>query len=331
LGIVLVMMREFAVANALALIVALAWLALLMLPAERAVRVRNAFLMRRGRREHFNWTPTETPQGFRQERRKAPGVIEEAVSAAGVRDEDNDWQRALRLVEMLVRHARYEGGIRADLATTFEGIVAGHGYCADYVRVYLAAAVEVGLFCRQWAFSFDGFGGHGHTFVEVYDRQRAAWAFLDVHNNVYAVLAGTAAPVDALALHDALLGAPESIEFRQAAPGRLGFPHFEKLLDYYRRGAEHWYLWWGNDVVTREQGGMARGLRLISGRLSHLAGSILGSLPPLVVLATPENEAAIARMEGLRRRVLGVAVLCVVLFVSLVGQLGWQLLDRRHA
>jgi len=325
------MMRGFVLANAFALIVAVACLALLLLPAERAVRVRNAFLMRRGSIESFNWTPATPPSGFREERGRAPGVIEAAVDEAGVRDAGSDWQRARRLVEMLVRHAHHEGGIRADLATTFEGIVAGYGYCADYVRVYLAAAASAGLFCRQWAFSFDGFGGHGHTFVELYDRQRAGWAFIDVYNNVYAVLAGTEVPVNALALRDALLHAPGSIEFRQAAPGRLGFPHFEKLLDYYRRGAGHWYLWWGNDVVTREQNGLARILRLISGRLAHLAGSAFGSLPPLVVLATSENEDAIARMEGLRRRVLGVAVLCVALLASLVGQLGWQVFNRGHA
>ncbi len=40
---------------------------------------------------------------------------------------------------------------------------------------------------RQWGFSFDGFGGHGHTVVEVYDRQRGKWLLLDVFNNFHAV------------------------------------------------------------------------------------------------------------------------------------------------
>jgi len=232
---------------------------------------------------------------------------------------------------MLVRHSRDEGGIGADLATTFEQIVAGRGYCADYVRVYLAAAASVSLFCRQWAFSFDEFGGHGHTVIEVYDRQRAAWTFIDVHNNVYAVLAGTETPIDALGLRHALLHSPESIEFRQAAPGRLGWPHFDKLLDYYQRGAGHWYLWWGNDVATREQRGVVRVLRQISGRLSHVAGSLFGSLPALVVLPTPENERAIVRMEALRRRVLWVGIVCVALFASLMAQLGLQFVGHRDA
>lgn len=316
------------IATAVALIIALAWLAHLTLPYAQAVRVRNAFLLRRGRAEDFSWTPAAVPDDFRAEQRLAPSAIHGAVEAAGVEKLPGDWQRALALVQMLVQYAEHEGGIRADLATTFEGIVAGYGYCADYVRVYLAAARSAGLFCRQWAFSFDGFGGHGHTVVEVYDRERSRWTFLDVHNNIYAVLPGSDTPVDALTLRRTLLSDPAAIEFRRAGPGRLGFPHFDKLLDYYRRGANEWYLWWGNDVISRERRGL---LGRVSGRLAHRLDSTLGRLPPLVIFVTPENERAIARMEGLRRRVFTAAVLSVALAASLGLQLYWQFLPRRHA
>lgn len=325
------MTRPLFLANVLALAIAVVWLGMLTLPSSKALRVRNAFLLRRGRPEHFAWTPATVPADFRVEQRQAPVTIDAAVQAALVRGTDDDWQRALALVGMLVAHARHEGGIQADLATTFRGIVAGSGYCADYVRVYLAAARSAGLFCRQWAFSFDGFGGHGHTFVEIYDRQRAAWAFVDVHNNVYAVLAGVDVPIDALALHQALLGSPSAVEFRRAAPGRLGFPHFDKLLDYYRRGAPQWYLWWGNDVISREQTGPMHAVTSLSGRLAYRVGAALGHLPPLVVLATPDNEQDIVRMEQLRRRVLAATGLCGALAVALCAQVGWQLLGRRHA
>jgi hypothetical protein len=315
------------IVNVIALAIALAWLAYLTLPYAQAVRVRNAFLLRRGRAEDFSWTPTEVPDDFRSEQMLAPNAIRGAVESAGVAKLAGDWPRALVLVQMLVQHSQHEGGIRADLATTFQGIVAGYGYCADYVRVYLAAARSAGLFCRQWAFSFDGFGGHGHTVVEVYDRERSRWAFLDVHNNVYAVLAGTDAPIDALELRRALLGDPATIEFRRAGPGRLGFPHFDKLLDYYRRGANEWYLWWGNDVISRERRGL---VGRVSGRLAHRLDSTLGRLPPLMIVATPENERAIVRMEGLRRRVVTASALSVALVASLGIQTWWQFLPRRH-
>ena len=321
----------FLVANGVALAAAIAWLAVLTLPARQAVRVRNAFLLRRGRPEDFTWTPASVPADFRVERRAPPPVIADAVGAENAAVAGGDWSRALVLVGMLVRHAQHEGGIQADLESTYRGIVAGYGYCADYVRVFMAAASGAGLFCRQWAFSFDGFGGHGHTFVEVYDRARSAWAFVDVHNNVYAVLAGSDTPLDALALRRALLEAPASIEFPRAAPGRLGFPLPHKLLDYYCRGAAQWYLWWGNDVVSRDQAGLTRCVSRLSGRLGHRLVSVLGRQPALVALVTSDNERDIARMERLRRRTLAAAALCAGLAASLCAELGWQWYEHRHA
>ncbi len=319
------------IANVLALAIAMIWLAMLTLPSHKALRVRNAFLLRRGRTEDFAWTPPTAPPDFRAEHGEAPPAIEAAVRAAGMRETDSDWQRARALVGMLVAHAQHDGGIQADLATTFQEIAAGYGYCADYVRVYLAAARSAGLFCRQWAFSFDGFGGHGHTFVEIYDRQRSAWTFVDVHNNVYAVLAGADVPADALALRRALLASPSAIEFRPAAPGRLGFPHFDKLLDYYRRGAAQWYLWWGNDVISREQTGIVQTVGRFSGRLAYRVGAALGQLPPLVVLAAPDNEPEIVRMEQLRRHVLWAALACGILFALLCVQGAAQVFAPRDA
>ena len=90
--------------------------------------------------------------------------------------------------------------------------------------------------------------------------------FVDVFNNVYAVLPGNSEPISVLELRGALLG-EHSVELRRAGPGPLGWEHFDKLLDYYRRGANQWYLWWGNDVVTRESGGLAGALSPISARL----------------------------------------------------------------
>jgi len=314
-----------------AFVAATFWLARLLLPLEQTVRVRNAFLLRRGGRKDFLWTPVAVPADFRTEHLDPPAIIGDDVASTGIPGIAGDWPRARALVGMLVRHARHEGGIQADLATTYRRIVAGHGYCADYVRVYMAAARRVDLFCRQWAFSFDGFGGHGHTFVEIYDRQRGAWVFIDVHNNVYAVLGASDVPADALSLYAALRDAPASVEFLQAAEGRLGFPVPGKLLAYYQRGARHWYLWWGNDVVSRERRGVAGVIGKVSGRVAHRVGSAVGTLPALVVLATPENEVAIARMERLRRTVIAMSVLVAGLAVWLGALLGLHWIAGRNA
>jgi hypothetical protein len=314
------------VGNAAALAVAATWLARLTLLPAQAVRVRNAFLMQRRSPEAFAWTPSNVPADFRVEHRRAPAVIDEAVAVAKVRAAGADWEQALALVTMLVRHWTRIGPIRSDLTRTYAMIVAGVGYCSDYVRVYLAAASAIGLFCRQWAFSFDGFGGHGHTCIEIYDRQRGRWSFVDVFNNVYAVLAGNSEPLSVLELRSALL-AKTPVEFRRAGPGPLGWEHFDKLLDYYRRGADQWYLWWGNDVVTRESAGFAGALSPISARLSHRVSSAF-YLPPLVPVMTAENEHAMRRMERLRRQVVGTLLVVIVLALLLGLQIGLGTLAR---
>jgi hypothetical protein len=318
------------IVNAVMLGAALLWLASLTLLPGRAIRARNAWLLRRGSTADFMWDPATVPADFRVERGPVPPVIVEAIAAAGLNGIASDWHRALALVGMLVRHARREGAVRADLATTYRAILEGTGYCADYVRVFLAAAASSNLFCRQWAFSFDGFGGHGHTFLEVYDRERSHWSFIDVHNNVYAVRAGTHTPLDALALRIALLERPADIEFRPAAPGRPGYPHAEKLLDYYRRGAREWYLWWGNDIAERERRGIARLLSHVSGRLAYRLGSGVAYLPALVVLVTPHNEQAVARMERLGRDVRRAVSLVVLLTAMLLLLAAWTVYATRR-
>jgi hypothetical protein len=310
-----------------ALAAACIWLACEILPPGRAIRVRNALLLRRGRSEDFAWKPSSRPGDYRIETLRPPAAIERAVENAGVLAFDDDWARACALVTMLVSHRRGEGAIRADLASTFRGILEGIGYCADYVRVYLAAASGVGLFCRQWAFSFDGFGGHGHTFVEVFDRQRDAWSFLDVHNNVYAVLAGSSSPLSALEVRRAIVENPGNVEFRRAGPGPLGFPHHDKLLEYYRRGAAEWYLWWGNDVISREATSLPQTIFRWDGPLLHRVRSATWRLPRIVAVATAANDARIEAMERLRWRVatalfLVIGLAALLLVSRVVSRLG---------
>jgi len=302
----------------LGIVVVLGWLAALTLSSGRALRTRNAFLLRRGALEDFSWTPSHVPPDFSVERNRAPAAIETAVTSAGIQSIADDWQRALALVGMLIQHWQREGAIRSDLATIYREIVAGGGDCSDYVRVYLAAASMSNIFCRQWAFSINGFGDRGHTFVEVFDRKRNAWKFLDVHNNVYAVRAGTDQPFSALELRQALTDAPSTVEFRAAGPGRLGFSHFDRLLEYYKRGAAEWSLWWGNDVVSRDRVPFDVAIARWSGRFQHWIRAAFTPWPKLVAYETDGNRPQISRMERLRRQVVGLLLFLLVLLVALI-------------
>ena len=313
----LVNVSHLVLANVVALMGSTGWLARLTLPSRQGVRVRNAFLLRRGDARDFTWTPAELPADYRVELRTAPAAIRDAALAVQASTPCNsDWELARGLVTMLVKNWKSDGAIQADLTTTYEEIVNGSGYCADYVRVYLAAAMAVGLFCRQWAFSFDGFGGHGHTFVEVYDSQRGKWLFLDVHNNVYAVMMNGAEPLGGLELRQALLDRA-TVDFHRAGEGRLGFRQVDKLLDYYRRGVLQWYLTWGNDVVTRDRAGVSRALMTISGRLANVVTSAF-YLPSIVAISSADNAKEIAAMERLRSQVT-VTLGVVGILLALVG------------
>ena len=234
--------------------------------------------------------------------------------------EEGDWARALALVGMLVRHAKHEGGIRADLATLSRASSRGMGTApttfAYTCRRTLRGPVlpPMGFFVRRIRRTWP------HLRRGLRPAARERWAFVDVHNNVYAVLAGTDAPIDALSLRQALLARPLRSSSGAPAPGRLGFPHFDKLLDYYRRGAGEWYLWWGNDVITRDHRICTCALESVRSTCPRL-GSAVG-LPPLVVIVTADNEIAIARMQLCKGCACAVAILVALLALLVCLQLG---------
>lgn len=298
------MIRWLEITSAAAVVLAVARLVVLVLPRGGIVRARNAFLLKRGARDRFDWTPVSLPRDFRVTKGVTPPVVERALRGAGIDRIQRDRERALAIVGYLLRSAGTGGGIRADLATTFRGIQEGRGYCADFVRVYMAAAASVNLFCRRWAFSFDGFGGHGHTFVEIYDNDHACWMFVDVFNNVFAVRRGDRQPLDAIALRAQLISDAGAVQFVPASSGRPGYPHHDKLVDYYKRGLREWCMWWGNDEGDREHDVIARILLGISGRLAYRLVTGVSTAPKLVVLEGGHDEAAVVRAAKLRHRIV---------------------------
>ena len=321
-------LRWFVIVIAVVLVAALGRLGSLTFPGSRTVRARNAFLLRRGRVADFNWMPGNVPHDFRVGIGHAPEVIVSALRGAQIDRITRDRERALAIVGLLLRNAGSGGGIRADLATTYRGVQHGRGYCADYVRVYLAAAASVGLFCRRWAFSFDGYGSHGHTFVEIFDRDNARWMFIDVFNNVYAVKREDATPLDALGLRAALLGHPEGVKFLSASPARPGFVHQDKLIQYYVNGLREWCLWWGNDAVEQERGGLTQILLAFSGRIAYRLIIGLTRVPSLVAVDPERNEAELARMDVLRRRIQRAGSVVIASGVALLLGLAMLVFDQ---
>jgi hypothetical protein len=288
-------------------------------PATEAVRLRNAFLLAPGAQDDFSWTPDRVPANFRLERRPASDEFVAVVRGLGLDPGEDDWRKALALAAHLTEGTRDTGPILSDLHTTYRRIRAGDGYCADFVKVYLALAHAAGLVARQWGFSFDGFGGHGHTFVEVFDRRRNKWLFLDVHNNFH-VLDKDGEPVGALELRGLLAGggAPR---FQPNGPGRPGFPVAAKALDYYRRGLDEWYLWGGNAVFSSDASPLVRSAYRLSGALGRVASMLLDLQPSVHVLRTEANRPRVEALARLRRRTRVGIWVAVALGVMLAIQL----------
>jgi len=291
-------------------------------PSTEAVRLRNALLIEPGTPDDFSWTPKRMPASFMAERHVPLPEFISAVRAAGVDFTAGDWEKALLLAGILSRNAQDKGSIQSDLLTTYRGIVEeGRGYCADFVEVYLGLAGAAGLVAREWAFSFDGFGGDGHAFIEVFDRLRDKWVFLDVYNNVHAVDAASGEPLSALEFRDFALGRRPATIIHPNGPGRLGYSIEGKLIEYYRRGAGEWYLWWGNSVFTYDAHPAVRTVGRVSRALEQLVAIAVGVHPRIKALTTTENIPQLERMKRLRWSLLTSAVLLMAFFIVLLGQI----------
>ena len=306
-------------------LVALAALLLLVLwwgrrPTE-AVRLRNALRLQPSRGEDFSWVPPQYPPGFAVERREPGAEFQAIVASVGVDTMRGDWVKALALSAHLTERAQEKGPVRDDPSSTYRAIRNGYGYCADFVKVFLVLAHAAGLDARQWAFSFDGFGGHGHTFVEVFDRERRKWLFIDVYNNFHAVDPKSGEPLGALEFRDALLGRRETALLRPNGPGRPGFVLEQKAVDYYRDGIDQWYLIWGNSAYSYYMHPLVRWSGRVSRGLSHLAANVVGAQPHIRIYSTPENRVSASRMFALRRRLQWAAIAGLLLIVVLAMQL----------
>lgn len=294
-------------------------------PFAQSVRWRNALLWQPSTPGDFDWTPAQVPAGFKLERRTAPLWLRRIVNALQL-DGLPDWDKARALASHLTECARDRGAIQSDLRTTYERIRAGYGHCADFARVYLALAHAAGLFARQWAFTHNGFGGNGHVVVEVYDRQRDKWVFLDVHNNFHAVDPVSREPLDALQFRDSVLGGRQAL-VRRTGAGRPGFEHEHKLWAYYRRGAAEWYLIWGNAVYSYERPLLVRWATRLHPAAGHLLAYLHGVQPAIRVLVTDANRKAVESLALMRRDLRRLLWLGMALpLVAVCGLLGWRAL-----
>ncbi|MBK7900528.1 MAG: glycosyltransferase [Azonexus sp.] len=271
-------------------------------PSSEAVRLRNALLVLPVAGERFDWLPPQFPAEFKTDTVAPDPRLVEVVKQ--VAPQGSDWERALRLAGHLTENARDGGAIQADTWTAYRKIRdEGRGYCADFTQTFIALAHAAGIVVREWGFSFDGFGGHGHAVLEVFDRQAGRWVFIDVFNNFH-VIAPDGTPLSVAEWRAALAGAGAVGQIVSNGPGRLGFIRETALRDYYRRGLEGWYLWMGTNLGAYEGQPLVHLAGSLSRSAEQAAAILTGVHPRIQILATPGNALAIERMQRLRLRLL---------------------------
>lgn len=298
------------------------------------VRMRNALLYE-STPAGADWTPAALPAGWLAERGPPTPMFARIVAENGLVAPGDDWETALRigrhLLSGVVAHRGNGGPIQMGLSDTWREITdKGRGYCGDYVDVFTALANAAGIFARSWAFSFDGFGGHGHIFNEIWDRKSASWRMIDVFNNYY-VVDENERPLGALEFREALL-ADAPVRWRAVEQqARPGYKYPEKAVDYYRRGAREWYLWWGNNVFEYDSDEVVSLLSVPSRSLGQLSAIAVGVYPPIRVLQSSANEEQRTALEQLRFHLFVVIALLLPALLAMAISAARMVALRRRA
>ena len=276
------------------------------------VRLRNALSLGQDLLPTQDWTPSAVPKDFLLESVPADPHFVAVAERLGLAALPDDWARGLAISSHLLGSAPVlvGGPIQKNLLDTYRGIVErGDGYCGDFVRAYVALANAAGMMVRTWSFSFDGFGGHGHIWVELWNRQQQRWQLQDVYDNYYFV-DGNEEPLSALAFRKALLAKSPTLQVRLLHAGaRPGFQVEAKAWDYLRRGVDEWYATWGNNVFSLDRAWAVRAFSGVSRAAEGLGAIVAGQQPQVRLLAVTENGPARAAMHALQWRVYAAGAL----------------------
>ena len=291
------------------------------------VRIRNALLLVATQPGDFDWTPETVPAGFMLEQGPSDPYFVELAAQLELTDKESDWDRAIAISRHLLSHPALNGmPIQSDLRGTHKLITdGGDGYCGDFTRAFMALSIAGGTPVRAWAFSFDGFGGHGHILPEIWNRQLRRWQLVDVFDNYY-FHRGDGVALSAAEFRAELAKPVRSIVYALLSPdARPGYVFEDKAWDYFRRGLPEWYLVWGNNVFTYDRAVASLGSGNFFRSLEQISGILLGVSPRVKLLETEANRSQVSSIWRLRIEIFVAALgtLCGVTGLLLAG-LSWR-------
>lgn len=310
---------------------AAAWLGSSVSDARDLVKVRNSLLLEIGPADAFDWSPPAIPAGFHAEHRRAPEPIQHAVEQLldpATRSSDFDSVLAIAR-DLVAQHKKPGVPIQKSTLAAYRAIIDnGAGYCADYTQVMNGLVQAAGIPIREWGMSFDGYGGNGHAFNEIFDRQRRQWIFVDSFYSFY-VTDENGAPLS-VAEYRKRLGTPDAqLRVVPIRPEKFAFKSGQAALDYYRRGVQTFYLWWGNDVFSYDANPLVSRLEGMPKAVQQLTAVALGVQPRLVVAAGQGQAQGLDELLKLRRLVWTIVIAGAV-FAGLSVAFLFQRFPRRR-
>lgn len=313
------------------LITAIAWFLGGMLASPfKATQIRNAFIADVGTESDIMWTPGNVPEGYLLERGKAADefarVAEQVLGA--VDNSAGNMQKALEIARHLATGPGTGDGIRSNTIDTYRAIMTGdQGYCSDFTQVFNAIALAAGIPVREWGVSFEGFSGNGHAFNEVYDFGLDKWVMIDSFFSLYILDTRSNEPLSAVEFRDFLSSGShtEDIAVIPIVAERFGFPSPPAAIEYYRRGADQFYLWFGNNVFSYDRHAAVQFFGPMSRALEQGAAIVSGVHPEIRIVSTALNKSLIDALLKTRNQF----ILSVVILIVLSGLLMAQLIALR--
>jgi hypothetical protein len=309
-----------AAACLLVAVASFAWLGLQVDSSQDLVLLRNAVIAEVEPGGAHEWTPASMPADYLAETLPSPEPLEHfAAQAIGATRPANDFETAVVLARALGRNRkRGKGPIQDDTVTAFERITTeGAGYCADYTQVFGALSRAAGLTVREWGMSFDGYGGDGHAFNEVWDRSRNRWLFIDSFHSFY-VTDRRGEPLSVTEFRTALLnGTSGEVQVVPINPQKFGFKSANRAIEYYRRGAPRLFLVWGNNVLSYDASPAVSLFSGVSRSAEQVLGIAAGVQPKLVIPGNLADAEAVAELRRLRVVMLALVVATAVAAITL--------------
>ena len=286
--------------------------------------MRNALIAEVGTHSDFYWSPFTPPQNFHVRAVAARTWVhcDHKTIFESDRPPQSNWDKALAIGRHLAKGpGTGGGGIMSDTLSAYQQIMTKkRGYCADYTQVFNGIAIAAEIPVREWGMSFDGFSGYGHAFNEIYDDQLNKWIFIDSFYSFYIEDNKTSIPLSVLELRKELRSGATTndLAIKPIAPHRFGFPNARRALEYYRQGADQFYLWFGNNVFSYDNHPMVRFLTPISRALEQSTAILIGLHPGIRIIETHTNRELISALYLKRNLFFVCVILLLILAMALI-------------